>query len=313
MLSASQIREFDETGVLVVPDVLPTAVLEAVKAEYAALLDGLYARWHAEGRVPAPDGQDFWSKLLTAYAAGCDWFQPMDISLPGSEIEADTPFHMGPAVFDMLTCDRLLDLAECLIGPEITSNPIQHVRLKPPSRTLRKGETTAHMMATDWHQDRAVAHAEGDQTRMITVWLAMEDVDETNGCLRVIPGKPQMYTHCPLRQTSIAPGMLDETKAVPLPVPAGGAVIFHPLTPHGSLDNTAEKFRWSFDIRYNVTGEPTGRAHFPDFVARSRAAPQTELRDWRACKTLWDEARSRLAPAPHIPIHRWQGDSPACA
>lgn len=313
VLTQTQIDTFETQGYLVVDDVLPPDTLQAVKDEYTALLDTLYAGWESEGRVPPAAGQDFWQKLLTSYKAGCEWFQPMDISLPGGEIAADTPFHFGPAVFDMLTSPRLLDLAEDLIGPELTSNPIQHVRLKPPSRTLHDGETTAHIMATDWHQDRAVAHAEGDRTQMITVWLAMEDATTENGCLQVISGKPQMYPHCPKKQTAIADGMLDLTKATPLPVKAGGAVIFHPLTPHASLDNVSDNFRWSFDIRYNVTGQPTGRAHFPDFVARSRAAPETELHDWQVWRQMWLDARARLAPQPHIPIHRWTGDAPACA
>jgi len=312
-LTHDQIDEFNRTGVLVVDDVLPAPVLDAVKAEYTDLLDAMYESWHEEGRVPAPAGMDFYEKLLVAYDAGCEWFQPMDISLPGSEIAPDTPFHFGPAVFDMLTCGRLLDLVEDLIGPEITSNPIQHVRLKPPSRTLRQTETTAHIMATDWHQDRAVAHEDGDRTQMVTVWLAMNDATVENGCLQVIPGKPQMYPHCPKRQTAIADGFLDETRATPLPVKAGGAVIFHPLTPHASLDNVSDAFRWSFDIRYNVTGQPTGRAHFPEFVARSRENPGTELHDWQAWRDMWLDARARLSGQPHIPIHRWTGDSPACA
>lgn len=312
-LSAEQITRFERDGVLVVDDVLPAATLSAIKAEYATLLDTLYTEWLAQGRVPPADGMDFFQKLLVAYEAGCEWFQPMDISLPGSEIRADTPFHIGPAVFDMLTCPRLLDLVEDLIGPEITSNPIQHVRLKPPAQTLRTTETTAHIMATDWHQDRAVAHEEGDNTKIVTVWLAITDATLDNGCLQVIPGKPQMYPHCPKRQTSIADGFIDEAKAQPLPVKAGGAVIFHPLTPHAALDNTSDGFRWSFDIRYNVTGQPTGRAHFPDFVARSRAAPETELRDWHAWRDTWLDTRARLSHQPHIPIHRWTSDSPACA
>lgn len=313
MLTQKQVEQFETEGVLVVEDVLPADVLNAVRTEYETLLDGLYAKWHAEGRVPDGTGLGFYDKLLLAYEAGCEWFQPMDISLPGSKIEADTPFHMGPAVFDMLTCPRLLDLVEDLIGPEITSNPIQHVRLKPPARTLRGDETTAHIMSTDWHQDRAVAHEEGDDTQIVTVWLAISDATLTNGCLEVIPGKPQMYPHCPKRQTSIADGFINEADARPLPVKAGGAVIFHPLTPHAARDNVSDIFRWSFDIRFNVTGQHTGRAHFPDFVARSRKAPETELHDWRTCLEMWNDARARLAPEDHIPIHRWTGDSPVCA
>lgn len=313
MLTNQQIAQFENEGVIVIPEVLPAPVLNAVKAEYEMLLDRLYDEWEAKGLVPASDGMDFWQKLLSGYDAGCDWFQPMDISLPGGEIAADTPFHFGPAVFDMLTAPCLLDIVEGLIGPEITSNPIQHVRLKPPATRLTGTEDRAHIMATDWHQDRAVAHEEGDRTQMITVWLAISDATIENGCLQVIPGKPQMYPHCPKRQTSIADGCLDFDKAVPLPVKAGSAVIFHPLTPHASLDNHSDRFRWSFDIRYNVTGQPTGRAHFPQFVARSKAHPEQVLTDWKAWRDMWLSARAQLSGQPHIPIHRWKSDSPACA
>ncbi|MBP0481681.1 phytanoyl-CoA dioxygenase family protein [Sagittula sp. M10.9X] len=313
MLTPDQITRFETEGYLVVDNVLDRSALDAVKAEYADLLDRLYSGWEAEGRVPPAGDQDFWQKLLTSYAAGCDWFQPMDISLPGGDITPDTPFHFGPAVFDMITHPRLLDMVEDLIGPELTSNPIQHVRLKPPAPTLVEDELRAHITATDWHQDRAVAHQEADGTRMVTVWLAISDATVDNGCLKVVPGKPQMYPHCPQKQTAIAPGCLDESKAIPLPVKAGGAVLFHPLTPHASLANQSQDFRWSFDIRFNVTGAPTGRGHFPSFVARSAAYPAEELRDWTAWKGLWETARADLSRQPHIPIHRWSADAPVCA
>lgn len=316
MLTAAQLHQFETDGYLVVEDVVPTDVLDHVKAEYEQLLDKLYAGWFAEGLVEtAAEDLDFWGKLLEAYKAGCDYFQPLDISLPGDEITPDTPFHFGPAVFDMLTAPRLLDTMECLLGPELTSNPIQHVRLKPPSTDLQADEIRAHITATDWHQDRAVALEEADQTQMVTVWIAMNDATIENGCLQVQAQTPDqdILPHCARTQTGIAEGFVDEARAVPLPVNAGGVVLFHPLTPHASLANHSDGFRWSFDIRYNVTGQPTGRSHFPDFVARSKEAPETELRDWKVWKTMWEDARAELAARPHIPIHRWTSDAPFCA
>ena len=317
MLSEDQVTFFNANGYLVVEDVLDQAtVLDPVRAEYAALLDRLYDSWFAEGRVTTPPAQlEFWGKLLHAYQAGCDWFQPMDISLPGERILADTPMHFGPAVFEMLTAPRLLDMVECLIGPEITSNPIQHVRIKPPATGLRADEVRAHITATDWHQDRAVALQEADQTQMVTVWLAITDATVENGCLQVLPKAhdQEILPHCPKTQTAIADGYVNQDQALPLPVKSGGAVIFHPLTPHSSLTNTTNGFRWSFDIRFNVTGQPTGRAQFPEFVARSRKLPETVLKDWRQWESMWQAVRARLADAPHIDIHRWTSDSPACA
>ncbi len=316
MLTHDQIQSFRTDGYLVVPDVVPQVTRDAVKEEYEGLLDQLCARWHAEGRITThPDRlESFWDKLQVGYDAGCDWFQPMDISLPGDEITPDTPMHFGPAVFDLLRCEEILDIVQSLIGPEITSNPIQHVRIKPPARRLKGDEIRAHITATDWHQDRGVGHAEADQTDMITVWIAMTDATLENGCLQVIPkAADKMLPHCPKVQTAIADDFIDETAAVPLPVPAGGVVLFHPLTPHASRVNRTDGFRWSFDLRYNVTGQPTGRAHFPEFIARSAAAPETMLTDWRRWRIMWEDARAALSKEPHIPIHRWQSDAPFCA
>ena len=315
MLTAGQKDRFEQDGYLVLPDVVPDVTRLAVEEEYSLLLDRLYQEWFDAGKVgTAPQGLTFWQKLQIAYDAGCDWFQPMDISLPGDTIHADTPMHFGPAVFDLLRCDEILDVVESLIGPEITSNPIQHVRIKPPARTLKGNEVRAHITSTDWHQDRGVGLEEADQTDMITVWIAMTDATPDNGCLQVMPGRHrEMLPHCPKTQTAIADGFLEEDQAVPLPVGAGGIVLFHPLTPHASRVNVTDGFRWSFDVRYNVTGQPTGRAHFPDFVARSAAAPQTMLTDWRQWRIMWEDARARLATEAHIPIHRWQSDAPFCA
>ncbi|MEL6293274.1 MAG: phytanoyl-CoA dioxygenase family protein [Pseudomonadota bacterium] len=314
MLTERQITQFHTEGYLVVEDVLPNETLDAVRVEYSRLMDGLYAGWENMGAVPTGERLSFWEKLSASYAAGCDWFQPMDISLPGDEIAPDTPMHFGPAVFAMIRNARTLDIVEALIGPEITSNPIQHVRIKPPAPQLASDEVRAHVTSTDWHQDRGVGLEEADETEMITVWVAITDATQENGCLQVVPRIDDgLLPHCPQRQTAIAPGRLDTSQAVPLPVPAGGVVLFHPLVPHASLPNRSDGFRWSFDLRYNVTGQNTGREHFPSFVARSRSKPETELADWRAWRTMWEEARARLSGHTHVPIHRWQSNAPYCA
>ena len=317
MLNAAQLSSFEKNGYLVIDNVFDQEnILGPVRSEYAALLDALYKGWFNKGLVKTdPEELDFYGQLLEAYEAGCDWFQPMDISLPGDRISDDTPMHFGPAIFDFITSKNLLDLVEDLIGSEITSNPIQHVRIKPPAIGLREDENRAHLTSTDWHQDRAVGLEDADETKMVTVWCAITDATVENGCLQVIPGGhlEGMKPHCPKVQTAIADGKIDVGKAVPLPVKSGGVVIFHPLVPHGSLENTTNGFRWSFDIRFNVTGQATGRSHFPEFVARSKSNPDSELRDWRLWKAMWEAARFDNAKKDHIKIHRWDSNAPACA
>ncbi len=216
----------------------------------------------------------------------------------------------------MVTAPALLDIVESLIGPEITSNPIQHVRIKPPATDLRDDEVRAHITGDrlasgprrgpcgggrDPDGDLLARHHRRHGGERLPDRCSPRTADQA------------MLPHCPKVQTGIADGFIDEARAVPLPVRAGGVVLFHPLTPHASLVNRTDGFRWSFDLRYHVTGEPSGRSWFPDFVARSRTHPETELRDWRRWREMWEDARSRCAANPHIPIHRWTSDSPFCA
>lgn len=315
MLTQDQVDFFTREGYLVVENLVDPQTLDGVRREYSALMDDLYERWTEEGKVqPAHAGMSFWDKLDVAYKGGFDWYQPFDISLPQSNFTTETPMHFGPGVFDLVTNRGILDAVESLIGPEITSNPIQHVRIKPPQRSVAASESRAHVIATDWHQDKGVTLPEADNTTFVTVWLAITDATIENGCLQVASGSyTEMLPHCTKTQVGIADPFLPKDNAVPLPVKAGGAVIFHPLTPHGSLSNQSDGYRWSFDLRYNVTGQPTGRSHFPDFVARSRANPGLELKDWREWKRMWEDTRDRLAVAPFIAQHRWDASGPYCA
>lgn len=148
MLKEPQVEMVRRRGCLVVEDVVPEAVLAAVEAEYDALLRGLADGWGVPRRGFRPT-------LRAAHLAGHDWFQPFDISLPGGEIAHDTPFHAGPAVFALLTCPAILDVAERLVGSEITSTPIQHLRIKPPAREVARDEARAHVTGTIHRDDVA--------------------------------------------------------------------------------------------------------------------------------------------------------------
>ena len=87
----------------------------------------------------------------------------MDFALPQAKITAETPIHLGPAIFRMLTSPRLLDAVERFIGPEIVCNPIHHTRIKLPQREIPEDRWNSHTAATDWHQDHGVALPEQDE------------------------------------------------------------------------------------------------------------------------------------------------------
>ena len=321
MLNRQQLQEFSDQGYLVLEDVFDQAgYLDPLRAEYEEKLHRICSEWAREGRLADAAlnrmaGATFEECIKVVYEAGLDYFQPLDISLPPEKITVDTPMHAGDAVFRLMTCPALLDLVESVMGPEITSNPIQHVRIKPPASQLYDNEVRAHITATDWHQDRAVTLEEADRTRMLTVWIAINDATIENGCLQVIPRshKSTMRPHCPHPQLAIPPNQFDPSAATPLPVRAGGAILFDPLTIHSSRRNETNGVRWSFDLRYNVTGDPTGRPMFPSFIARSRAHPETVLRDPAEWRRLWQSTQEHLISEPAVTIHRWSQDAAPCA
>ena len=89
------------------------------------------------------------------------------------------------------------------------------------------------------------------------------------------------------------------------PVPAGGIFMQHRLVAHRSGPNlTRDQVRFSFDLRYQPVGFPTGRPQLPGFVARSVAHPETVLTDPAAWTALWEDARARIAGVPSA-YNRW--------
>jgi hypothetical protein len=317
------VDRFNEEGYLVVEDVLDIERdIEPVVAEYMALLDELVGRWLADGTLTSAYADLPFPQRLARILSetGPQGFAPFDISLPFSGITEATPIHLGPAVFNLMRSPRLLDAIEQIIGPEILSNPIQHVRIKPPEDLLPAEFKNSLVTQTDWHQDQGVALPEVDETNMLTVWLPITEATEENGCLCVVPRSHHggLVTHCPgrgeLRKALHIPDELRGHDVVPVPVRRGGALFLHRTTMHASLRNQSDGVRWSFDLRYQPIGQPTGRPWFPAWVARSRQDPASEVTDWRVWADRWRAARSHLAAnPPEGKFNRWEGDEPICA
>lgn len=303
-LTAQQLADFERDGYLVVDGVLDDADLAAIRSEYDEIMERVTAELVAAGRIQPLSGSSFSERYIEAMSQLDDMYmlyQHLDISLPMLEsLEPTATMSAGPAVFGLLTHPRLLDVAESVIGPEIYSNPVQHTRIKPPRRHLPDAATDANVAATLWHQDAAVIEPSGDDTDMLTIWLAITDATVENGCLLAVPGSHcgNRTLHCPGKifqsEIYIPESILDMNTVIPLEVKAGGMVLLHKLTEHGSLENLSDDIRWSFDLRYQPIGQPTGRDVFPGFVARSASDPGSALTDPAQWAELWWQARDRI-------------------
>ncbi len=326
-LTATQLEQFREDGYLIVEDVLAEADLAALEDEYCGIMDRVSPDLVAEGKLRPLERATFSEQYVEAMQQlddMYDLYQHLDISLPLFDgLDHTHTMNAGPAVFGLLTNPRLLDIVESVIGPEIYSNPVQHTRIKPPAHCLPEAALDANIAATLWHQDSAVIDAEADGTDMLTVWLAVTDATLENGCLIVERGshREKMTLHCPGKvfpaEIYIPESIIDDGRVIPMEVPAGGAVLLHKLTEHGSLDNHSDDIRWSFDLRYQPIGQPTGRSVFPGFVARSKDHPERVLTDPDDWANLWWDARDRIADGvtPMQLNARWEDNArqPICA
>lgn len=310
-LSPDQIAFFEREGYLIVEDVIGADDIAAVEAEYDAILDREIPRLVAAGRLAdAMDGVPFAERYTRALAATdnmYDLYEHLDISLPlRADITAETGVNTGPAVFTrILRNPAILDIAETLLGPEVSSSPIQHTRIKPPRGRVAALKTDSNVTRTGWHQDEAVLTDEVDAVNMLTVWVAITDATEDNGCMVCVPRSHRagldLAMHCPGNAITTAEIFIPEAHigdtVQPMPVRRGGVVLLNQRTKHGSLDNLSDTLRWSFDLRYTPTGMASGRSVFPDWVARSRSAPETEMRDPADYAAAWEAARARIVHA----------------
>ncbi len=312
-LSDSELALLRDQGFLLIEGLLdPAADLDPILAEYEGVLDQLANELHAEGALDSTYADlPFAERLVTVYReTGRTFAQHFDFTLPQQGIAADTPMWLGPAVFAALTHPRLLDIAESVIGPELYSNPVQHVRIKPPLAALASAtDGGALVHKTAWHQDNGVLLPTADQTDMVTVWFSLTDAPVESGCLQVIPGSHRdgLHTHSVgAYGPQIADSDLKLDRAQPVPTRRGDVLLLDKRTCHGSLPNVSDQVRCSFDIRYSRTGQPTGRDQFPGFVARSRRDPASVLTDPEEWAALWYSARAQLAAATEPPVfNRW--------
>jgi len=332
-LDADQLETFERAGFLVVPDVLADHDRRSVEDEIAAVLEAAADDLVRRGALSQSfDHLEFDERYYTVLAEYPDIYEYLNISLPLVNNGHDpTRFrcHTGPELFGLLRHPKILDVVESVIGGEILSNPIQHIRLKPPIHRVPKAVSAySNIGRTTWHQDHGAAMDDATATDMLTVWVAMTDAPIEMGCLVAAPASHaagELTMHCPGNglgseaENYIPQGIVDGKPTVALPVRAGSLVLLSKWTEHAALDNTSDRLRWSFDLRYQPIGQPSGRPAFPTFIARSRAHPESEMTDPSEYADQWEAARQAILTGAHEgPVYeqdRWLANAgdPLCA
>ena len=255
-ITSEQLDFFEEEGYVVVEAGLTDEDLEPLIQTHNVIVDEIARDLHKEGKVANLYEDEPFDRRLARLADECD------------EVDGcpDIGVTRRRATFEFMRNQNLVDLIEAFIGPEITCNPVSHVRPKMPSTDVA------------FHQDAVFTTQEAQGILQVTVWLPLVEATEENGCLQIQPRIHQQ------RKVYWSYGQdLPQSERVTLPMKKGDVLFVHKLTPHGSGPNNTDAVRWSMDLRYQKTGEPSPRPEWPSLVARSRRDPNSETayEDWR--------------------------------
>lgn len=170
-------------------------------------------------------------------------------ALPEGQLPENMPSaHYENECFrDLFLSDRLVDVAEQVLGPDVALFTSYIISKRPEVG-----------LAVDWHQDAAFFPIEPMET--FTLWLAVDDSDARNGCMRVIPGSHQarrVFTHRVDTQSGTTlPLSLDDidiSKAIDIELGAGEYSVHDPFILHGSNPNTSVLRRCGITIKYIPT------------------------------------------------------------
>ena len=214
-------------------------------AEHNDHADGLRAQYERDGYVVVRDVLD--PDLIREAQAHVEWLLARHSDLRGEQL-GHTLITKDAFWVRLISDNRLLDVAEQFIGPNIALFA-SHYIAKPPF----DGQPVL------WHQDGSFWPL--DPMEVTTLWLAVDDSEPDNGCMRVVPGSHALDLQAMQQRTDVAnvlsagidPNLVDESRAVDIVLKAGDVSMHHPNIVHGSNANTSPRWRRGLTIRYIPT------------------------------------------------------------
>ena len=168
---------------------------------------------------------------------------------------------------DVCRHPRILDAVEKVLGPDLILI-MSHLIVKVPEKGL----------PVAWHQDNTYWQSVTG-TDVVTVWMAIDDTDVSNGCMQVIPCTHEGYPELEKFKTGkddllglsvkVTPQM--QAGAVPLEMKAGSLSIHDSFVLHGSEANTSGRRRAAYTMRYanaNTVAIDTAAHWVPVYLVR---------------------------------------------
>jgi len=155
-------------------------------------------------------------------------------------------------VWRLATHRRVLDAVTAVLGPDVLLLASNFFCKYPAEE---RGERFVA-----WHQD--VTYWGLEPPRAITAWIAIDDADAENGCMSVIPGSHRLgiLEHGKSGRAGnllsinqeVPDGLVDEARAVSMPLRAGQMSLHDGMLLHGSHPNRSTRRRCGLAVRFTT-------------------------------------------------------------
>jgi len=163
----------------------------------------------------------------------------------GNSYSISTAHKDHGRVYDLLVHPRILDYVGDILGGDIVGWG-SHFFCKMP----RDGKTVA------WHQDASYWPLTPSKT--VTVWLAIDDADRENACMKFIPGSHKLghltYRESRFEEHNVLNQTVENAEQYGDPIycelKAGEISMHSDLLLHGSEANDSDRRRCGLTLRY---------------------------------------------------------------
>ncbi|RAP78436.1 phytanoyl-CoA dioxygenase family protein [Paenibacillus montanisoli] len=232
-LTDIQIEHYKQNGYLLIEQLLSSEECDELNRTAADIV---------MGKIPLEEGNGFEMEPAAVSLGLASQTNPD----PAYLFKIGHRIHVSNPVFrHYAMCKKITDAIASLIGPDLLC--VQSMYIDKP-RKIGIGQP--------YHQDSHYIRMEPDT--LIGVWIALDDVDEQNGCLHVIPGSQREEVHphetaIDVRQKQLYLEVHSARKRpeIACPLPKGGVVFFPGTMLHRSGNNiTADRQRRAYVLHY---------------------------------------------------------------
>jgi|SRR3954447_15906506 len=218
IITSDHARRFREEGFFVLERVLPERDLDMLRGECQRFID---------------ERDEEMDRL------GVD---QIDLDRRGSRYFVHA-YGKSPAVERFLACELMVRIARAALGDTVHLFNEQYV-----VKAAEQG------LPFSWHQDGGFI--EYAHRPYLTCWIALDDVNETNGTVYLLPysraGTREVVEHVRDEATNDLVGYTGDDPGDPLIVPAGSIACFSSTVLHRSGANTTDRMRRVYVAQYSA-------------------------------------------------------------